>query len=122
MLASIGEPENVVVETILVVPKRHAVDANVVHGLRNVNEVLEEFAGDVFVSDILLGEFQGDGQHVQAIHAHPTGAVRLFEMASGRKRSGTIEDSDVIESEEAALKNVRAVGVLAIDPPGEIEQ
>src|SRR5689334_4610991 len=90
--------------------------------MRDVDEMLEEFAGHVLVSHVFFSEFQSDGQHVEAIHAHPTGAVGLFEMAARGKRGGTIENSDVVESEEAALENVRAIGILAIHPPGEIQK
>src|SRR5580704_1759589 len=43
-------------------------------------------------------------------------------MAPGRKRRGTVENSDVVETEKTALENVHAVGVFAIHPPGEIKQ
>src|ERR1041385_2694077 len=43
-------------------------------------------------------------------------------MAAGRKRCTTIENTDVIETEKAALKDVHAIGIFAIDPPGEIQQ
>src|SRR5262249_62245793 len=60
--------------------------------------------------------------HVQAFHAHPAGAVGLFKMPAGWKRCRTIEYTDVVEAEKAALKNVRAVGVLAVHPPGKVQQ
>src|SRR5260370_25449129 len=84
--------------------------------------MLEEFAGDIFVSRILFRQLQSDGQHVQAIHTHPTGAVRLLEVASGGKRRGTVKDSDIVEAEKSALKNVCAVRILAAYPPGKIQQ
>ena len=43
-------------------------------------------------------------------------------MAAGGKRLAAVEDADVIQTEKAALKNVAPVGILAIDPPGEIQQ
>ncbi len=122
VLASIRQSENVIVEAILVVPQGHAINADIVHGVRDVDEVLEELAGDIFVSNIFLGEFQGNGQHIQAVHAHPTGAVGLFEMSTSGERGGAIEDSDIVESQEAALENVGAVGILAIHPPSEIQK
>ena len=50
------------------------------------------------------------------------GAVGLLEVppsGSGALRSN---DADVVEAEEAALEDVVALGVLAVDPPGEVEQ
>jgi hypothetical protein len=35
---------------------------------------------------------------------------------------GAVEDPDVVESEEAAAEDVTAFNVLAVDPPGEVEQ
>src|SRR5712691_1349786 len=42
-------------------------------------------------------------------------------MAAGRQRVAAIEDADVVEAEETALEDVAALGVLAVDPPGEIQ-
>src|SRR5437762_904430 len=122
VLAAIRQAENVVVKAVLVVPQSHAVYTDVVHGMSDVDEMLEEFASHVFVSHVFFCEFQSNGEHVEAVHAHPTGAVGLLEMAARGKRGGTVEDSDVIEPQEAALENVGAVGVLAIHPPGEIQK
>ena len=71
---------------------------------------------------VLARQLEGDGQHVQAEHAHPGGAVGLLEVAAGRQRRAAVEDADVVQPEEAALEDVAAVGVLAVDPPGEVEQ
>ena len=84
--------------------------------------MLEKLAGDVFISRVFFGQLQSDCQHIEAVHAHPTGPVRLFEVASGRERRGAVKDSDVIEAEESSLKDIRAVGILAVDPPGEIQE
>src|SRR5262249_48516935 len=43
-------------------------------------------------------------------------------MATGGKRCGTVEDSDVVEAEKATLKDIGAVGILAIDPPSKFQQ
>ena len=43
-------------------------------------------------------------------------------MAAGGQGIAAVEDSDVVEAEKAALKNVHAVGVFAVDPPGEIQK
>src|SRR5262249_55999459 len=71
---------------------------------------------------VLARQLQRDPQHVEAVHAHPGGAVGLLEVAAGRQRRRAVEDPDVVEAEEAALEDVPAVGVLAVDPPGEVEQ
>src|SRR4051794_23811368 len=42
-------------------------------------------------------------------------------MSPRRQRRTAVEDADVIESEEAAAKDVLAAGVFAVHPPGEID-
>ena len=42
-------------------------------------------------------------------------------MPAGRKRGAAIKDADVVEPEEAALEDVLAEAVLAIHPPGEVQ-
>ena len=99
-----------------------AVFAGFVHGAGDVQKMLEELAGDVLVGAIVFGQIEGEGQHVQAVHGHPTGAVGLFDDAAGGQRGGAIEDADVVEAEEASFEDVIAGGVFAIDPPGEVHQ
>ena len=38
------------------------------------------------------------------------------------QRLRAVEDADVVQAKEAAGEEIVALGVLAIDPPGEIEQ
>src|SRR5215468_6687746 len=84
--------------------------------------MLEEFARHVFVGGVLARELQRDGQHVEAVHAHPASCVRLLDVTAGRQRRASVEDADIVEAEEADLKNISAFGIFAIHPPGEVEQ
>src|SRR5258708_16916695 len=88
----------------------------------NVNEVLEELAGDIFVCGVFFRQFQRNGQHVQAVHSHPACAVGLLEVTSRRQGRRAVKDTNVIESQESALKNIRSAGILTIDPPGKIQE
>ena len=117
-----GICKHVVIKTIFRVPQLDTLAAEVVHRFANIDEVFEEFAGDVFVGGIFSGELERDRQHVQTVHTHPAGAVGLLDVAAGRKRFAAIEHADIVEPEKAALENVAAFGVFAIDPPGEVEQ
>src|SRR6188472_3159575 len=92
------------------------------HRMRDVEEVFPELAGHVLVSRVVSRQFHGYRQHVQRVHRHPAGAVGLLEMATCRQRRTTVEYSDVVESQESALEHVHPLGVLAIHPPGEIQQ
>ena len=67
-------------------------------------------------------QLDGDLQHVLAEQRHPGGAVGLLEVAAGRQRRAAVEDADVVEAQEAPLEDVPARAVLAVDPPGEVQQ
>src|SRR5206468_4133903 len=53
---------------------------------------------------------------------HPGGAVGLLEVAAGGQGRAAGEYADVVEAQEAALEDIAALGVLAVDPPGEVEE
>jgi hypothetical protein len=121
-LAAVGQPEDVVVVAVLLVPQPLAVAARVIDGGADVHEVLEELRGDVLVHRVLLGELQREAEEIEAIHRHPARAVGLLEVAPRRQpdvRSNTLMLS---RPEEAALEDVVAFGVLAVDPPREVDE
>ncbi len=84
--------------------------------------MLPELAGHIFVRRILARQFQRDGHQVEAIHRHPAGAVGLFDEAAAGQRLAAVEDADVVEPQKSALKDVLALRVLAVHPPGEVQQ
>src|SRR5262245_21569773 len=84
--------------------------------------MLEEFARDVFVGRVLACELQRDCQHVEAVHAHPASCVRLLYVTAGWQGRAAVKDADIVETEEAALKDISALGIFAIHPPSEVEQ
>src|SRR5207302_7753002 len=53
---------------------------------------------------------------------HPTGAIRLVNVAACRKRSAPVEYSDIVKTEETALKDISSVGIFPVHPPGEVQQ
>src|SRR5437879_7970293 len=61
---AIREMKNVVEKSVFAVPHRVHSVAAMAHGVGDVEEVLPELAGDVFVDGILTGEFESDGEHV----------------------------------------------------------
>ena len=119
---AIGCVQHIVEKIVLLRPHGAVVRAQVIDGVRNVEEMLPELARDVFVGGVFAGQFQRDGQQIQRIHRHPTGAVRLLYMSAGRQRLASIEQADVVQSEEPALKNIAPFRVLPVHPPGEVEQ
>ena len=99
-----------------------APSSDAVDGGGDVEEMLEKFGRDVLIDPVVLRQFQRDAHEVQAIHRHPARAVGLVDEAAGRQRLAAVEHADVVQAEKAALKNVPALRVLAVDPPGEIQQ
>src|ERR1700751_4663544 len=43
-------------------------------------------------------------------------------MSTGRQWRRAIKYSDIVEPQKSALKNIRAVWIFAIDPPGKVQQ
>ena len=115
--------EHVVEEAVLLVPEGLSLlTAALGHGLGDVQEVLPELAGHVFVGRVAIGQLQRNRHHVEAVHRHPAGAVGLLEPPPGGQLRAAVEHADVVEPEEPALEDVAAVGVLAVDPPREVER
>ena len=85
-LLSVGQVQHVVIELVGIVPQAAAVAADVLHGVRDVEEVLEELRGDVLVHMVVQRQFQRDPQQVERVHRHPRGAVGLVDVAAGRQR------------------------------------
>ena len=93
------------------------------HCIGDVNKVFEELDRNILVRLIVLRrEFDRDAQHVETEHRHPAGAIGLFEHPPFAQRRAAIEDADVVETEKAAFKKIIALRILAIGPPGEVEQ
>ena len=113
--------EHVVEELVLLIPQAHAFIADVRHRLGDMQKVLEEFGRDVFIDMVVAGELERDTHQIERVHRHPAGAIGLIDVAAGRQLGAAIEDPDIIEAEEAALKNIASFGVLAVHPPGEIQ-
>ncbi len=70
----------------------------------------------------MAGQRHGELQHVLAEESHPRRAVRLLQVPARRQRRAAIEDADVVEAEEASLEDMLAETVLAVHPPGEVQQ
>ena len=92
-----------------------------VHRVGDVDVVLPELARDALVGGVLLREDQGDRQEVLGERRHPAGAVGLAQQVAWRQRV-TVEDTDVVHPQEAALEDVVPQCVLAVHPPGEVEK
>src|SRR6202022_2013221 len=114
--------QHVVVEAIFPVPQLNTIGGEVVHGMSDIDEMLKKLAGNIAIGAVLSRKFQGNSEHVQAVHAHPAGTIRLLDMAPAGQRYVTVKNANIIQSQEAALEDILPSIVLAIDPPGEVEQ
>src|SRR3974390_2217107 len=72
------------------------------------------------VHRVFTRHLQGDLHHVLRAKSHPGGAVGLVQMTTGGQWGAAIEDPDVVQPEESALKHVATVEVLAVEPPHEV--
>ena len=99
-----------------VLPSAHAVER-----CADVDEVLEEFGGEILVNRILLRQFERDCEQVQAVGRHPARSIRLVELAAQWQAEAPVEHADIVESEKSAFENVVAFDILAVDPPCEVQ-
>ena len=95
--------------------------ADAVHRIGDPHEMLDELEGDLLVHRVVFGQDEGHLQHVLAVERHPRRAVRLLQRAAGRELRAAVEDADVVQTQKAAGEDVAPGGVLAIDPPVEIQ-
>ena len=109
--------EHVVVEAVLLVPQ-----PLVVHGRGYVDEVLEELRGHVLVDGVMVGQCERHLKHRQAVRRHPCSAVGLLEHPARGEPGRPVEGADVVEPQEAPLEQIVAFPVLAVHPPGEVEE
>ena len=119
---AVGQAKMVVIKFVLLVPQTERALAHAIDGGGDVEEVFKKFRRDVLVHFVVPREFQRDAQQVQAIHRHPARAVGLVEITARGQGFAAIKNPNVIKAEEAALENVAALRVLAVHPPGEVEQ
>ena len=83
--------------------------------------MLEELEHQVGRRPAAAVEDPRDRRHRQRVEAHPARPVRLLEHPA-RREVRAVDRPDVVEAEEPALEDVRAVGVLAVHPPGEVDE
>ena len=110
----VGEP--VVEEAVLGV-----IAAGILQRVHDQHRLFEEFHDHVLIGVVVFGELGGQGEHGHRVVRHPCGAVGLVQAEAGRQ-VGTVDGADVVQAQEAATEQVVPVGVLPVEPPGEIQQ
>ncbi len=114
--------EDVVEEAVLLVPEALPVAAEVLDRLGDRQETFHEGGRDVTPVGVDAGQLGRDPQHLQAEEGDPARRVRLLEPPAVRDLLRPVEDRDVVHADEAALEEVVARLVLAVDPPAEVER
>ena len=89
--------ENVIEESVLLIPQTGSFIAKMIDRAGNVQEVLPEFTRNAFVNGVVHGQLACDSEHVQAVTGHPTRAVGLLHMATGRQWRTAVEDANVVQ-------------------------
>src|SRR5215510_9053145 len=64
-VTAVWSVQHIVIEAILWIPQAKILSANIVHGVRDVNEVLPKLTRDIFVGRILSRQLQRNRQQVQ---------------------------------------------------------
>src|SRR5580658_8468200 len=118
----VGQAKNVIKKTVLLVPKLIVAATHLLHGRADVYEVLKEFGREELIGLIEVGQFERCPHQVKAKKAHPAGRVGLLENGSSGKFFAAIHDRDVVQPQEAALKDVVPGAVHAVHPPGKVHQ
>ena len=113
---AVGEPKPVVEEPVRLVPQILRLER-----VADQREVLEELQHEIGRGAAAVVEDRRDRRHGQRVEAHPAGAVGLLEHLALRQMRA-VDRPDVVEPEEAALEDVRAVAVLAVHPPREVDE
>src|SRR2546421_7023635 len=74
--------EYIAVETILFIPEFDAICPHIIHCMSDIDEMLEELAGNIAICAIFLSQFESNREHVQTVHGHPAGTIGLFQVTA----------------------------------------
>src|SRR5438445_8777062 len=97
----VREMQDVIVKAILAVPKLDALAADIVHGPANINKVLEEFAGHVFIGRVFSGQLKAKAKQFRALHPLPALPSRWSDLSSGGSRRAAFKAAAISKTEKA---------------------
>ncbi len=119
---AIGTVQHVVEKQVLLIPQAFDAVIDTVDRTSDIQEMLEKLHRNVDVHAIALGQLQPHAHQVQRIGGDPRGAIGLVEQVTRRQRGRAVEQGNIVQAQEAALEQVAPLGILAVDPPGKIQQ
>src|SRR4030095_6090908 len=93
-----------------------------IEGFCNQNKVFKKFSPHVLERLIMNSNFKSYIHHIESISAHPACAVGLLQLHTTLGMKTSVKDSNVIQSQKSAFKNIIAIYVFSIDPPSKIDQ
>ena len=76
----------------------------------------------IFIDPAMLGQFECNVQHGQAVESHPSCRISLLQSSASWQGIGAIEETYIVQAEKAAFEDVLAIEVFSIHPPSEVEQ
>jgi len=103
---AIRQPQDIVEETVLLIPHFILVFAQPVHRPGNPHRMLEKFADELLVQGIVDRQFDGNPEHLLTEKDHPGGAVRLFQVASGGQGRTAVEHPDIVQPRKPPSKTL----------------
>jgi len=112
----------VVIEAVVIVPEARAAER--VHRVGDfATKCSKNFEANVFVAGVVFGQLQRHGEHRAAVKGHPGRAIGLLEVGRRRERPRTISNRPMLSSpRNPPAKRCLPSTVLAVDPPGEVDQ
>ena len=84
--------------------------------------VLEELQSETFVSFVRNSELESDPHKIETEHAHPPGAIGLFQHCAAGQLLTAVDHGDVVKTEKSAFENIVPCLINLVHPPGEIDQ
>lgn len=84
--------------------------------------MLKELGGNILIDATMLCKLKGNVQHGKAVECHPAGAVSLFKDTTRGQWLGAVEETDIIESQEATFKDIFTVCIFSVYPPRKVKQ
>src|SRR5215831_5143300 len=81
--SSIRQPKDVIEKAILLIPQFVVTNSDAIQCNGDIDEVLKELAGQLFIGRIMQRQFENNRKHVEAEHRYPTSAIRLLNRSAG---------------------------------------
>src|SRR5262245_6310227 len=84
--------------------------------------MLNKLETHVQIGRSLQRQLYGNFKHILAKERHPGRAVGLLEVSASRQRRAAVKDPDIVQTEEPSFEHVAAGAILAVYPPGEVQE